>query len=225
MEQNAVHELTAAYALDALDAEEERAYERHLRRCDRCREELRSLQEAASMLAYAAEPVSPPPALRERIVQQARSEGSKVVRLRPRWAYPAAAVAAVAAVAALGLGVWNASLASSLERERERSAYLDPGARLVDVQGAEGRLVVSSSGKAALILADLPPAGNDKTYELWVVEPGAKPKPAGLFGGGQDRAVIEVKRPVPAGAQVVVTREVAGGVDTPQGPKILSAQA
>ena len=33
MEANALHDLTAAYALDALDPEDARAYEAHLARC------------------------------------------------------------------------------------------------------------------------------------------------------------------------------------------------
>ena len=40
MEANALHDLTAAYALDALDPDEARAYEEHLAHCERCRSEL-----------------------------------------------------------------------------------------------------------------------------------------------------------------------------------------
>ena len=46
-----VHDLTAAYALDALDPEEERSYEQHLAGCERCREELASFSEVAGSLA------------------------------------------------------------------------------------------------------------------------------------------------------------------------------
>ena len=58
MEANALHELTPAYALDALSADEEREYEAHLARCEHCRSELTSLSEAATSLAYGIE--SPP---------------------------------------------------------------------------------------------------------------------------------------------------------------------
>jgi anti-sigma factor RsiW len=34
-----LHDLTAAYALDALDPDEAREYEAHLARCERCRAE------------------------------------------------------------------------------------------------------------------------------------------------------------------------------------------
>ena len=86
METDAIHELTAAYALDALDDAEVREYEDHLARCPRCREELASLGEAAAALAYAADAPAPPPALRTRILEQARSERPNVVPLRRRTA-------------------------------------------------------------------------------------------------------------------------------------------
>src|SRR5438132_1101797 len=50
MEADAIHELTVAYALDALDEHDEREYEEHLARCPSCREELASLTEAATLL-------------------------------------------------------------------------------------------------------------------------------------------------------------------------------
>ena len=46
MEADTLHDLTAAYALDALDPEDAREYEAHLARCERCRGELASLSEA-----------------------------------------------------------------------------------------------------------------------------------------------------------------------------------
>jgi len=84
MEANALHDLTAAYALDALDPEDARGYEAHLARCERCREELASLSETANALAYATEAPAPPPELRARILQEVRDERPNVAPLRPR---------------------------------------------------------------------------------------------------------------------------------------------
>ena len=53
MEADALHDLTAAYALNALEPEEARRYEAHLARCERCRDEFAALSESASALAYA----------------------------------------------------------------------------------------------------------------------------------------------------------------------------
>ena len=46
-----IHDLTAAYALDALDEHEAREFEAHLAQCERCRDELARLSESAAALA------------------------------------------------------------------------------------------------------------------------------------------------------------------------------
>ena len=229
MEADAIHELTAAYALDALDEHDEREYEEHLARCPNCREELATLTEAATGLAYGVESPPPPPALRERIVQRARAERPNVVPLRPAWRSWPTAVAAAAACAAIGLGIWAASLSSSLDRERsarDRQGWIlkilgDPAARRVTLNGARGSLVVSRSGAAALVLAHLRPAPSGKTYEAWVIR-NRSPRPAGTF---QDAGAVRLTRPVPGGAVVAITIERRGGVDVPTGRPIASAKA
>jgi len=221
-------ELTAAYALDALEPQERERYEYHLATCERCREELASFWTVSGALAHAAGGPPPAPALRERILAQARSERPNVVPLRPRWALPAAAsVAAVAAMFALGLGLWGSSLSRELDRERSARAgagealaiVSDPGAHTVAFRGAEGHIVVSDAGKAAVVLSGLEPAPEGKTYELWVVENGVF-RPAGLFEGSDARLVQVLSRPVPANAKVAVTLEEEGGVDAPTGPPL-----
>ena len=219
MEADALHDLTAAYALDALDPEDVREYEEHLARCERCREELASLSEAAGALAYATEAPAPPPELRARILQQARNGRPNVVPLRPRWAVPVAAVAAVAACAAIGLGIWASSLSNKLDRRNDALAAQERVARILAQPGAQtiafdrGTLVVTRNGEGALVLRKLERARSGETYEAWVANGGA-PQRAGLFNGG-DVVAVPLERPVPNGALVMVTLERAGGVDAP----------
>ena len=230
MEANALHELTAAYALDALDERDAADYEAHLAGCARCRDELVSFRETASALAYAVAGPEPPPALRDRIMAQAVAERPNVVPLRPRWRSLPGALAAAAACAAIGLGIWAASLSRSLEREREaneafaRAAAIvsDPAARRVALSGDYGTLVVRSTGQAALVMRGLPEAPSGKTYEAWVIERG-KPRPAALFEGGSGAQAVVLDEPVPEGAQVAATIEEAGGVETPRGDAVFSA--
>ena len=72
-----LHELTAAYALDALDADDRQAFETHLRECERCRAELGELADTVGALAYASEGPAPPESLRDRILVAAREEGRR----------------------------------------------------------------------------------------------------------------------------------------------------
>jgi anti-sigma factor RsiW len=224
MESQGIHELTPAYALNALDPAEEQEYEEHLRRCDRCREELSALQETASLLAYAVEAPTPPPALRERIVSQAVAERGNVVPFRRRSLSPIlGAVAAVAAAVAIGLGIWASSLSSSLSEERAARSSQNQALALFAQQGAteypvsgtpeDATLVVARGGQAALVFTGLPAAPEGRQYQVWVIE-NDLPKPAGIFHGGGDTSVVEVEGGVPPGATVAVTVE-DGPVDKP----------
>jgi anti-sigma-K factor RskA len=223
-----LHDLTAAYALDALDEHDVRAYEEHLATCDRCREELATLTEASASLAYGVDAPAPAPELRERILETARAERTNVVPLWRRWAAPAAGIAAAAAIV---LAVWGFSLHRQLERERARNAQqltavqivAQPDAQRITLSGANGSLVVSKTGQAALVLPGLSRAPAGKTYEAWVIESG-KPSSAGLFPGGGDVSLVGLTRGVPNGAVVAVTVEPKGGVARPTGAPVLSAK-
>jgi anti-sigma factor RsiW len=229
MEANALHDLTAAYALDALDPEDAREYEAHLARCERCRDELASLSEAAGGLAYATEAPLPPPELRARILQQARRERPNVMPLRPRWVVPVAAAAVVAACAALGLGIWAATLSGKLDRreaalareERVAAILAQPDARAIAFE--RGTLVVGKDGEAALIVHDLKAPHAGRTYEAWISAAGA-PKPAGTFDGGEV-VTVPLEGSVEPGASVLVTEERDGGVEAPTQKPFLTVQS
>jgi anti-sigma-K factor RskA len=226
MEPGTLHELTAAYALDALDPSEEREFEEHLRSCDRCREELASFRTAAASLGFAVESPQPPPALRGRILDRARGERGVVVPFRrPRVVLGAlSGLAAAAAAVAIGLGIWAASLSDDLDSARNAIDVLgDPGARSVELSGAAGRLVVAPEGQAALVVRGLDAAPPGRTYEVWVIE-GNRPRPAGLFEGGESEDVVLLERMVPPDAVVAVTVERDGGVEAPTGDPLFTAQ-
>ncbi|HEY7380725.1 MAG TPA: anti-sigma factor [Gaiella sp.] len=232
--ETGIHELTAAYALDALEADERLAFEEHLRDCERCRDELASFLEVSSALAVAATGPEPRAELRERILAEAGSERQNVVPLQSRrpWLAPAMGVAAaVAAVVAIALGVYAFSLSgdlddarSALDRQEQAAAVLaDPSAQTVALQSGDGRLVVGDDGQAVLVLDTVDPAPAGKTYAVWIVE-GAAPKPAGLFDGTTGRDVVPVDGAVTPGAVVAVTLERDGGVDVPTTQPFVASQ-
>lgn len=236
MEQDGIHGLTAAYALDALDEADEQRYEEHLRGCARCRNDLAALTETAASLAYAVDSPLPPAALRERILDAARAESSKVIPFRRRrWnlALPAlATTAAAAATLAIALGLWAVSLSRSLDEERtvgearERALALvaGEGARQVSFRGGNGQVVVAADGRAVLVLNQLEPAPANRTYEAWVIEDG-RPVPAGTFDASDKPAVHVLTKRVRPGDLVAVTLEPKGGSALPTGAPLLRAEA
>lgn len=66
------HSLAAPYALDALDADERRRFEKHLGKCDRCAAEVRALSEDAVRLAWSTS-APPPAAMRDRVLAAVRT--------------------------------------------------------------------------------------------------------------------------------------------------------
>ena len=209
---NEVHALVGPYALDALEKGEEQSFEEHLALCERCREELAGLREAAASLAYGAPAAVPPPELKQRILAQARAERPNVVPLKRHrnWTAPLAAAAAVAACAAVVLGIWAASLQNS--QDPLENVLSKPGSRMVSM-GRAGGVAVAPDGTAVIAVA-VPPAPANKTYEAWVIESG-RAKPAGLFPGRAGTSIVEVPRRVPSGSVVAVTLERKGGVQQP----------
>lgn len=217
-----LHELSALYALDALDGAERARFEEHLDDCERCRDEVVGLQAAAASLAFAVDGPAPPAALRSRIVEAVHAERQTVVPFRPRRPTAvslAAAVAVAATAAAVALGLWAASLDHSLAGERAALRILgDPRARHIPLTDARGALVVTPSGEAALAV-DLPAPPSGKVYEAWVIDANAVSR-AGTFTGHRTTLTARVR----SGATVKVTLERAGGVDSPTSRPLFSAR-
>jgi len=216
-----LHELSALYALDVLDADERARFEAHLAECERCSKELAGMRDAASGLGFVEGP-APPAALRTSILAAARAEPPNVVPLASRRSPVTAVVAGVAiaaSAAAIGLGIWAAALHHSLSQERSATNVLrDPHARRLTVPGTPGALVVAPSGDAVLTVS-LPSPPPGKTYEAWVA--GKAVHAAGTFSGG----LVKLTQRVERGEQVMVTLERSGGVDAPTRAPLLRVRA
>jgi anti-sigma-K factor RskA len=216
-----LHDLTAGYALDALDPDERARYEEHLASCERCRDELQGFWQVAGALGRAAGGPTPPASLRERILEQAGDERPNVVPLRRRITAPVlASAAAVAAVVAVALGIWSLGLSRDLDDANSVLAVLsDPNARVHESADGEANLVVTPTGRAALVVRMLAPAPAGKDYEIWVFEDGV-PQRAGLF---ERPGVTMLSRKVAPGQTVAVTLEPDGGVDAPTSDPLFTA--
>ncbi|HSB70542.1 MAG TPA: anti-sigma factor [Candidatus Methylomirabilis sp.] len=233
------------YALGALDGAELTQFEAHLAAgCGPCEARVREAREALLLLPRSLPPVSPPPAVKARLLSQITpGESRRQPRLRPAWFSWGMGVAWVAAASLLIVLGWSLfatrqaiqRLEAEVERLRaeaaERDVVLgflsDPQVRLVRLAGlpaspgASGKLLWNPTGRVGLLLtAGLPVVPADKSYELWAIA-GNEPVPAGVFRVDQrGQAVLRLPqlRDARAFDKFAVTLEPAGGVPTPSGP-------
>ncbi len=239
------HSLAGPYALDALDAGERDRFERHLRRCSACDDEVRRMKQAATALAMAAA-AEPPAGLRERVLAavavtpQLPPPAAEPARRRARlgWASPPSglyprlvtAVAAVAVIAAAVLGGLLAATRGQLDsvqaRNQEIAAVLAaPDARAVSapaVGGGSATVVVSrSEDKIVFTSSGLRVLPAAKVYELWLIGAGGA-RPAGLLPEPSDGTTAPVLASgLAAGDKVGVTVEPSGGTSRPTTTPIL----
>ncbi|MCG7207659.1 anti-sigma factor [Streptomyces arenae] len=163
-----LHSLAAPYALDALEPGERRRFEKHLRDCGRCAEEVRALTEDAVRLAWST--AAPPPvAMRDRVLAAVRATPQEPApgrervpnlpphvwggqpppqrrRPRPLFVPFATATAAAALVIASLFAVQADRTQNQLDAERAQSREIAhvlaaPDARAVGAEDAQGRSI------------------------------------------------------------------------------------
>lgn len=233
-----VHALAAAYALDALDPEERRAFEAHYPGCAACADEVREFRETASRLA-ASRPAAPLPAsLRDRVLSEvdrtpqlppgagARrgAAGGPGLR-RPAIALAAAVLLVVAAtVGVLALRGDDGGTGSELA-----AVMATPDAVTVRLDGSRPgvlRVVYSrTADRAVLVGSGLGAPGGDRTYQLWSIAGGA-PSSAGTFEPDADgRVDARVTAPGADPEAWGVTVEPAGGSRSPTTPIVFQGGA
>jgi anti-sigma-K factor RskA len=236
-----IDELAAAYALGAVDPDEERAVGDHLAGCDRPHAEARELIGGGALVAAGVEPVAPSAALRSRLMatvavtpqehrpSQPASTPAMEVTAREarqpwwqaRWVPAALGAAGVAVI--LALGAWNLNLNQQVaERDAVIRAVASADA-VHQVAGAAGSgLLIEADGEATFVaegLADLP-AGS--LYELWLIGPDGSPVAVGTLEDTQGIAMVPLERAIGPATTFAVTVE-AGRVDAPTSDPVLVA--
>jgi anti-sigma-K factor RskA len=237
-----VHALAGAYALNALPADEQAFFERHLASCEACRAEVAELQETAATLAAGAA-ATPSASLRASVLAaadvtrqlppapaaQRPADGSAWNRMRQRVLVPLAAALALAVVA---LTVVVVDLNQRLPQSEPPSTAVvgvlgAPDLQTVDLDlgaAVPGRFLYSpSQDQGVLVAHGVADPGSHETYELWLIHDGT-PVPAGLFRPDDAGATIaETSAPVRGAELVAITVEPAGGSEQPTGAVLASA--
>ena len=241
-----LRDLLPAYALGALDPDEQRAVEAHLSTCESCQQELERCQELSSGLLLAAPPVAPPSRLRQGLqAQLAAGRAPRRAPARPTGLWPRVGgwALGLAAIALIVLNVLTyqqlqalqtqqSTLAQQLDVSQTALALISqPGSRTLPVSGDSGGggsfIVGQASTTGVLFAQGLTVLQPSQTYQIWLIDADGKPVSAGLFrlepGQRFVTLLILSDRPITDFAGLGVTIEPLGGVPQPTGPLVLTS--
>lgn len=208
-QHNDFESFCAGYVLDALTEEERKRFEEMLQDASPEQKKLyEEMKEVRDELALATEPMTPSPAVEERIMNSisaaspATSEkASRSEIIIPIWTYKAAA--AILLIASLVFSYRTLDLSGRVENQQteitELRSQLDRQEQLLSILSARQITLVNMNGQepspegygkilwdpdrgeAVLQLANLPAPPQDKDYQLWLIKEGENPISAGVF--------------------------------------------
>jgi anti-sigma-K factor RskA len=226
-----------AYLLGALEPDESARFEQHLARCEVCARDIAELKVAADALPVSVPVVSPPPALKDRIMAVVESEAELLAatgrradepeRAAPRperrrgsrlgWLMRPAVALACALVLLAG-GAFAGVLLSGGEEARTVVASAEP-------PGADVRLEIGDDN-STLVAHNMPAPPRGRIYQVWLKRPGRDPEPTSVLWSTRSDGSAEVAVPGSLkGVEAVrVTHEPLGGSDEPSVDPVISAQ-
>jgi anti-sigma-K factor RskA len=208
-------DLLLLYAFDQLEPEEVAPLLAHVHAgCPRCAGELTAARTVAGHMALAAEPVSPSPRVKTRVMAAIAPRRSLRVLPIAGAALLAASITAIAILipAQRGINTLRAELAA---------------ARVVSMSGAGPQPQAAArifwdeqNGTWHVYLANMKPSDPGRTYQLWFITPEQKKVSAAVFDVGSQgvgEIVVRVPRELGKIAVAAVTEEPSGGVPQPTG--------
>ncbi len=210
-----MQELVALLAVDAIDATtgECAAVREHLATCSICREEYSLARAAAAAVGLSASQ-PPTPQLRQRVLNSLVAQRARLApAARRSWFIPAVAAAAIL----IAVGLW-------WHNNPFKQSWAVTCVAGTTPCHASGTLSVAGNNLMQMRITGLgrPQAG--KTYQAWVILPGAPPKPEPTFMPDPNgNGVVAIAQVATKGAVIAVTVEPQGGSQAPTSKPFLSA--
>ena len=222
------------YLLGALDDDERTRFEKHLARCDDCRQAVADLSPAVDALQHSVDPVEPPAELKSSLMAAVRAEPRQAEAAAPsrpaRATHPLAwlrvrpRVAAVAASALVALAFAGGALLASLGGDDATTRTI---AAQVDAErqpAASARLTVPQKGGGEAVLRatgmQQPPPG--RVYTVWLKRGERLDAVSLLAVDREGSAAAALPASVDGADAVLVTREPEGGSDRPSEAPVVS---
>ena len=239
MDHGRFEELKDTYVLGALPQEECREFEEYLATHPERRAEIEELGAVAGLLALSPQEHDPSPELRSRIMDAVEAEAVRSHASRRSWLAwigellgPRNLALGAAALLVIGLFSWSMLLqgevqdlqarVQSLQSKPQEPQMVTLGGAGTE-QGARAELLTLEGDRAVLVVENMPPVPEGKTYQIWVIEDNV-PKPSGLFKPRQDSDAAVVEHPVEGGDIIAVTVEPEGGSPKPTSDPMLAAE-
>jgi anti-sigma-K factor RskA len=233
-----VNELAAAYALGAVDPDEELAVSEHLSTCPRPHADARDMIEGASLVAASLPSVTASAHLRDRLMATAAATPQEQRPLaaaggardsepsRPWWQLSPlpSALAAVALALAVGLGAWGLSLNAQLaERDAALRAVASADAAYVAQGEAGNGWVIESGGRAMFMADDLADLGAGQLYELWLIDAEGTAVAAGTLTDTDGMALVTLEQPIGDAVTFAMTVETERVEQSQNDPVMVAA--
>ena len=221
-------EAVGAYVLDALPELEAEVFERHMLRCDTCREQVERLQPSVDALPRAVSQRPAPPDLKTRLMREVREEAAAedaaARRRSPRraWRPSLAWSAALASAVIVGFAAYGVFQLAQGSSNKTISAMVDSH-RLAGAAAA--KLEVLDDGDAAILhVTGLPSPGPGRVYQVWLDRKGAKVPTDALFSvSSAGHATVDVPGDLKGVDAVLVTDEPIGGSKIPTRAPVITA--
>lgn len=240
--------LLGAYALGALDPDEQAELELHLEQCTSCQERLAEYEQVTEGLLLGVGVQTPPEALRKRLMatigQEAQSQRTTEQRpgLWERLRWPQAAWAGVG----LALVTVNLILFAQLQTISARTDQLlaqqytnqtalavmtYPSSRVANLEqdSVRGSLIYDETLTLGVLnVWGLEPLEADQAYQLWLIDQDGERTSAGLLTPSQRSAFVSLVVWSPVEFEFIqsigLTIEPAEGSPNPTGPRVLGTE-
>jgi anti-sigma-K factor RskA len=239
------------YALGALDGEEKRTFEAHLRSCPGCQRELSAARERSALVGLAAPAVAPRPQVKTALMERAKAERrSAPTQVSPsktrkkrwglRFSLGFGLAAAVLAFASFELAKQDLERGKQLKQLQAQLAQDSAAMQAMgQVTGAPDSAMITllqqpggPPGLAHVMYnarmgmgvysGQLAPVPAGKSYQLWLVPASGNPVSVGLVDANQQSGAMVMHLTPGLVAKVfAVTIEPQGGMPQPTGPKVL----